>query len=201
MPQTTADQPFSHTIRGRDAVSENGNPSLRFEQGTSYAMKKFHLVTVFVLALSAASHAADLPLPVKAPIYAPPPLLSWEGSYVGILGGVANHRANLDPNCTTNIGCETTELTRTGGTIGALLGHNWQQGNFVYGMEADWTWLGGIKTSIDATEISQRSTSDGLALFAAAPGSPSTRRSSTSLAGLPSAASITASSRTSTTED
>jgi hypothetical protein len=29
-------------------------------------MKKFHLVTLFVLALSAASHAADLPLPVKA---------------------------------------------------------------------------------------------------------------------------------------
>jgi opacity protein-like surface antigen len=59
-------------------------------------MKKFHLVTVFLLALSTASQAADLPLPVKAPIYAPPPLLSWEGSYVGILGGVANHRANLD---------------------------------------------------------------------------------------------------------
>ena len=116
-------------------------------------MKKFHLVTVFVLALSAASHAADLPLPVKAPIYAPPPLLSWEGSYVGILGGVANHRANLDPNCTTNIGCDTTELTRTGGTIGALLGHNWQQGNFVYGLEGDWTWLGGIKTSIGDAEI------------------------------------------------
>ena len=118
-------------------------------------MKKFHLVTVFVLALSAASHAADLPLPVKAPIYAPPPLLSWEGSYVGILGGVANHRASLDPNCTTNIGCETTELTRTGGTIGALLGHNWQQGNFVYGLENDWTWLGGIKTSTGNTEILQ----------------------------------------------
>jgi len=31
----------------------------------------------------------------------------------------------LDPNCTTNLGCETTELTRTGGTIGALLGRNW----------------------------------------------------------------------------
>ena len=99
--------------------------------------------------------SADLPLPVKAPIYAPPPLLSWEGSYVGILGGVANHRANLDPNCTTNIGCETTELTRTGGTIGALLGHNWQQGNFVYGLEGDWTWLGGIKTSTGNTEILQ----------------------------------------------
>jgi outer membrane immunogenic protein len=118
-------------------------------------MKKFHLVTLFVLALSAASHAADLPLPVKAPAYAPPPLLSWDGSYVGILGGVANHRANLDPNCTTNIGCETTELTRTGGTIGALLGHNWQQGNFVYGLENDWTWLGGIKTSTGNTEILQ----------------------------------------------
>ena len=71
------------------------------------------------------------------------------------LGGVANHRANLDPNCTTNIGCDTTELTRTGGTVGALLGHNWQQGNFVYGLEGDWSWLGGIKTSIGDAEISK----------------------------------------------
>src|SRR4029078_8659974 len=104
---------------------------------------------------SGQSKRPTLPLPVKAPAYAPPPLLSWEGSYVGILGGVANHRANLDPNCTTNIGCETTELTRTGGTIGALLGHNWQQGNFVYGLENDWTWLGGIKPSTGNTEILQ----------------------------------------------
>lgn len=120
-------------------------------------MKKLHVVTVFVLALSAASHAADLPLPVEAPTYAPPPALplSWAGSYVGILGGVASHRANLAPNCTTNIGCDTTELARTGGTVAALLGHNWQKGNFVYGLEGDWSWLGGIKTSIGDAEISK----------------------------------------------
>ncbi|MGC1789913.1 MAG: hypothetical protein WA753_00555, partial [Pseudolabrys sp.] len=98
-------------------------------------MKKLFLVTVSVVALPVVAYAAELPLSMKAPVFAPPPLLTWAGSYVGILGGVAYHRATLNPNCTPDLGCETTELTRTGGTIGTFLGHNWQQGNFVYGFE------------------------------------------------------------------
>ncbi|MGC1940308.1 MAG: hypothetical protein WA697_18960 [Pseudolabrys sp.] len=92
-------------------------------------MKKLFLVTVSVVALPVVAYAAELPLSMKAPVFAPPPLLTWAGSYVGILGGVAYHRATLNPNCTPDLGCETTELTRTGGTIGTFLGHNWQQGN------------------------------------------------------------------------
>ena len=116
------------------------------------------MVTVFVLALSAASHAADLPLPVEAPTYAPPPALplSWAGSYVGILGGVASHRANLAPNCTTNIGCDTTEFWRRLvaqsphclATIG-------RRAISFYGLEGDWSCVGGIKTSIGDAEISK----------------------------------------------
>ncbi|MGB8586033.1 MAG: hypothetical protein WCD87_10315, partial [Pseudolabrys sp.] len=119
------------------------------------------------------------------PVFAPPPLLTWAGSYVGILGGVAYHRATLNPNCTPDLGCETTELTRTGGTIGTFLGHNWQQGNFVYGFEGD--WLGGAKTGESALEISKSfdvrwvGTVRGRA-------SPSTRPSSTSPVALPLAA-------------
>ncbi|MGB9019951.1 MAG: hypothetical protein WCC77_20255 [Pseudolabrys sp.] len=116
-------------------------------------MKKLFLVTVSVVALSVVAYAADLPLPLKARVFAPPPLLTWAGSYVGILGGVAYHRATLNPNCTPDLGCETTELTRTGGTIGTFLGHNWQQGNFVYGFESD--WLGGAKTGESGLEISK----------------------------------------------
>lgn len=116
-------------------------------------MKKLFLVTVSVVALPVVAYAAELPLSMKAPVFAPPPLLTWAGSYVGILGGVAYHRATLNPNCTPDLGCETTELTRTGGTIGTFLGHNWQQGNFVYGFEGD--WLGGAKTGESALEISK----------------------------------------------
>ncbi|MFZ3241872.1 MAG: hypothetical protein WCF38_18835 [Pseudolabrys sp.] len=116
-------------------------------------MKKLFLVTVSVVALPVVAYAAELPLSMKAPVFAPPPLLTWAGSYVGILGGVAYHRATLNPNCTPDLGCETTELTRTGGTIGTFLGHNWQQGNFVYGFEGD--WLGGAKTGESGLEISK----------------------------------------------
>lgn len=116
-------------------------------------MKKLFLVTVSVVALSVVAYAADLPLPLKARVFAPPPLLTWAGSYVGILGGVAYHRATLNPNCTPDLGCETTELTGSGGTIGTFLGHNWQQGNFVYGFESD--WLGGAKTGESGLEISK----------------------------------------------
>lgn len=112
-------------------------------------MKKFVLAAVSVLALSTAAHAADLPLPVEAHVYTPPhePVLTWAGSYLGIFGGIASHHGLVDPNCADNIGCGTIERTRIGGTVGALLGHNWQQGSFVYGLEGDWSWLGGVRTS------------------------------------------------------
>src|SRR5215475_15846038 len=92
LPQATADLQLNHEryflIQSEDATQAAKMASVpRLKQGTNCLMRKLHLVTVFVLALSAASHAADLPLPLKAPTYAPPPLLSWEGSYVGILGG------------------------------------------------------------------------------------------------------------------
>jgi outer membrane immunogenic protein len=112
-------------------------------------MKNLFLVAASILAFSTTAHAADLPLPVKAPVYAPlpEPVLTWAGSYIGILGGVARHDGSLDPNCANNIGCSTIDLARTGGTVGALLGHNWQQGSFVYGLEGDWSGLSGVRAS------------------------------------------------------
>lgn len=112
-------------------------------------MKKLFLVTVSVVALPVVAYAADLPLPMKAPVFAPPPLLTWAGSYVGILGGVAYHRATLNPNCTPDLGCETTELTRTGGTIGTFLGHK------AISFMVSSYWLGGAKTGESALEISK----------------------------------------------
>ena len=116
---------------------------------------RLFLAAIPVLAFSLTAHAADLPLPVKAPIFSPRPILTWDGSYVGVLGGVAHHEAAVDPNCAANIGCGTIARTGTGGTVGALLGHNWQQGSFVYGVEGDWSWLGGVKLSEGDAELSR----------------------------------------------
>lgn len=144
-------------------------------------MKKLFLVTVSVVALPVVAYAAELPLSMKAPVFAPPPLLTWAGSYVGILGGVAYHRATLNPNCTPDLGCETTELTRTGGTIGTFLGHK------AISFMVSSYWLGGAKTGESALEISKSfdvrwvGTVRGRA-------SPSTRPSSTSPVALPLAA-------------
>jgi hypothetical protein len=89
---------------------------------------RFFLAAVPIIAFSVAAVAADLPL-VKAPIFSPRPILTWDGSYVGVLGGVAHHEAAVDPNCAANIGCGTIARMGTGGTVGVLLGHNWQQGS------------------------------------------------------------------------
>ncbi len=101
-------------------------------------MKKYFLATVSVLALSTAGNASDLP--AKASPYAPVAAPIWTGLYLGIQGGVARHDATVDTNCLGD--CSTFEQSRTGGTAGALVGYNFQQGSFVYGFEGDWNWIG-----------------------------------------------------------
>jgi outer membrane immunogenic protein len=118
-------------------------------------MKKFFLAAASVLALSTAAHASDLTLPAKAPVYdPPPPILTWTGGYFGIQGGVARHDSTVDANCAPNLSCGTTERTKAGSAIGALVGYNWQQGGFVYGLEGDWSSLGGLRTSETGIELS-----------------------------------------------
>jgi outer membrane immunogenic protein len=105
-------------------------------------MKKYFLATVSVLALSTASQASDLP--AKAGPYVPVAAPVWTGLYLGIQGGAARFDASFkDLGCAFD--CGTFEGNKTGGVIGGLLGYNWQSGNFVYGLEGDWSWLG-VKT-------------------------------------------------------
>ena len=107
-------------------------------------MKKILLATVSMLALSTTVRAADLP--AKARTYAPDPIPLWTGGYIGIQGGVTRHDASFnDLGCTFT--CATHEGSETGGTIGGLLGYNWQRGTFVYGLEGDWGWIGAKATS------------------------------------------------------
>jgi outer membrane immunogenic protein len=111
-------------------------------------MKKLLLATVSAIALSSGTQAADLMPAYKAPGYPAAALPAWAGGYIGIQGGVARHDATFHEFHDT--GRDTSLVdTKTGGTVGGVLGYNFQHGSFVYGVEGDWNWLG-VKASDDA---------------------------------------------------
>jgi outer membrane immunogenic protein len=98
-------------------------------------MKRFLLATVSMVALTSAARTADMP--GKAPMYAPAPVADWTGVYLGIQGGAVRRDAQAE------LGSFGFKLdgSKTGGTAGAVLGYNWQQGRFVYGIEGDRSWM------------------------------------------------------------
>jgi len=125
-------------------------------------MKKILLATVSMVALTSGARTADMPaaMPAKGPMYSPVPVATWDGAYFGVQGGVARREARLtDPF--GNIGALPGQFSlagdKTGGTLGVLAGYNWQHGNFVYGLEGDWNWIG-AKVS-ELSSISDNSTS------------------------------------------
>lgn len=112
-------------------------------------MKKFLFATT-CLTLSSAAMAADLPMQTKAPVYAPPPF-TWTGFYVGALigGGTIS-----DPGGGNSEGYYRTS---TGSGVGAIaggqFGYNYQEGNWVFGVEGEGYWSN-IKNSLDYSSVS-----------------------------------------------
>ena len=135
-------------------------------------MKKFLLSSVALLGFTAGAMAADLPRRAAPPIYAPIPVFTWTGFYVGVNAGYG--WKDTDDN--TCIGCfgggvVTVDTTPGGATVaplalpsgalfqgtngggnrdgfvgGAQVGYNFQftpGSGFVIGVEADIQWLGG----------------------------------------------------------
>src|ERR1043165_8079042 len=104
-------------------------------------MKKQLLVGVatgaIAVALAGQSFAADMP--VKAPRLAPPALYNWGGFYVG--GHVGWGRTKFNGTWFGDSG--TTDFAGNGSGVvgGALVGYNWQVNTFVYGLEADVSFL------------------------------------------------------------
>jgi outer membrane immunogenic protein len=96
--------------------------------------------------------AADMN--IKAPIARPlpPPVPSWAGFYVGLnAGGGITQSTLLDPEC---FSCADLGFQTPFGTVGGQIGYNWQYQALVYGLEADWNWMG-----VNATK--QRALDDG----------------------------------------
>jgi outer membrane immunogenic protein len=110
----------------------------------------------FVLLLAMPVLAADLslPMPVKAPqIAAPPPIHDWSGFYVGVHAGYGWDPASgtFDPTAYATALLPTIAITTAtpafglsvnpqGGLGGLQAGYNWQNGIWVYGLEADVSW-------------------------------------------------------------
>jgi outer membrane immunogenic protein len=103
-------------------------------------MRKFFYATAalsVLLATLMTANAADEPpyaRPVAPPVYLPQPF-SWTGFYIGLnLGGAWSQRNLTD----TLLGLSLSNLNDRGAFIGGgQLGFNYQFGNFVLGIEAD----------------------------------------------------------------
>ena len=132
-------------LRSADARRKNAwqaIPSFRGRDG-DLKMKKLLLASVSVVALTCATHAADMP--AKAPLYAPFPIVDWTGAYIGAQGGAVRRDASSNFIFFEEPGAN--EGSKTGGTIGGLLGYTWQNDRFVYGLEGDWSAIGAKKSS------------------------------------------------------
>ncbi len=101
-------------------------------------MKKILLATTLLAGFIGTAHAADLatrksPPPAALPVMAQ---YNWTGFYVGIqggggFGGDSRHRG---------AGGKSGAIELSGGLVGATLGYNHQIGNFVAGVEGDYSW-------------------------------------------------------------
>jgi outer membrane immunogenic protein len=113
-------------------------------------MKKLLLGSFVALTMGgSAAIAADMPL--KAP---PPVVWSWTGCYVGIEGGGAWGRSRHDSTAIAPIGGLAPQFTPwfdiSGGLAGGEYGCNQQfGGNWVFGVEGDFSWSGKKGSSAD----------------------------------------------------
>jgi outer membrane immunogenic protein len=104
-------------------------------------MSSTALFAAAAAASAAPANAADLPTKAAPPIVAP----TWQGLYVGASVGGSWLRTDIDPsayNFGYNANGNTSHANRAGLLGGLQLGYNWQDRNFVYGLEVDYSWLG-----------------------------------------------------------
>jgi opacity protein-like surface antigen len=96
------------------------------------------LVSVFASEFVGGAIAADLPAKAPPPYLAP--AWSWAGFYGGVNFAAALGRTTFSDPFGASIFGDRTPMPGYG--LGGQIGYNWQSGNWVYGLEADATWLG-----------------------------------------------------------
>jgi outer membrane immunogenic protein len=96
-------------------------------------IRKFTLATALLLTASASAFAADLPSKRPPPVYAPIPIFTWTGFYVGADIGYAWGYNNYLVGAAAAPG-----FNKPNGEIGGLhVGYNYQINQFVVGLEGD----------------------------------------------------------------
>jgi len=108
--------------------------------------KGFLIATSAGFAAAAAvpgAQAADMP--IKAPRYVEP-AASWAGWYIGGHAGVAWHKTDASLVYQDNPARDNAGFSKTGFIGGGQLGYNWQNGIYVFGLEADISGLSSKNT-------------------------------------------------------
>ena len=99
---------------------------------------------IALLGTAGSGYAADLPArPAPAPMYTPVPVYNWTGFYIGAnLGG-----GWVNADVTGNWANARWSLDNSQFIIGGQVGFNYQIDHFVMGVEWDFDWADGSKTS------------------------------------------------------
>ena len=102
--------------------------------------KQLLLAGASSLALAQSALAADKPV-----TKAPPAVASWAGPYAGIHLGAAWHELEFRELAAPFFfpGVQGASLNQNGFIGGAQAGYNWQAQNYVFGLEADISWISG----------------------------------------------------------
>jgi len=110
-------------------------------------MKKAALVLATFVALPFTSAlAADMPLKAPPPM---PPAAAWTGCYAGVEGGGDWARSYSVAAAGPNAGAyHQPALDLNGGLAGGTIGCNHQTGNWVFGVEGDFSWTNASGSSI-----------------------------------------------------
>lgn len=128
-------------------------------------MKKLLLSSTFLVIGPMAATAADLRLPVKAPVQAAQ-AFTWTGCYVGAHVGGAQIRSFASTNFE---GSGSSGDNGTGAIAGGQVGCNYQAGNWVFGVEGEGSWSNSRATNtmvvtpvapFDSISLTTKNTSD-----------------------------------------
>ena len=105
-------------------------------------VRKLLLSSAAWIAMAGAASAADLAYKA-AP--AAVPTWSWTGFYIGLNGGFANYRSEVDFGDVAGFDLDgangPTKSSKNGGMIGGQIGYNWQWRKLVLGVEGDGDFL------------------------------------------------------------
>jgi outer membrane immunogenic protein len=118
-------------------------------------VKKFIALASAIAAFGFVSSASAADMPVKAPVMVAP-VYNWTGFYVGINGGGGWNSTSNDIGYfapATGFAGTSNGFRSRGGFGGGQIGYNWQTGQIVYGLEADFQGSG-ISDSFNVTVAS-----------------------------------------------